>query len=89
MSKKNKYKEFENLSKHFDGEFSGAVENTDPLTAEEMDWYKQVILERAPKVQISIRLDRWIVNRAKALAKKKGLKGYQTLINRILAKELL
>ncbi|OGH55614.1 MAG: hypothetical protein A3G34_00900 [Candidatus Lindowbacteria bacterium RIFCSPLOWO2_12_FULL_62_27] len=87
--KAKRLKELEKLSAHFDKEFSGDIENTEPLTKGEREWFKKVIQDTSPKVPVTIRLRRWQIERAKQMAKKKKLRGYQTLIDRILTEALI
>jgi predicted DNA binding CopG/RHH family protein len=40
-------------------------------------------------VKVTIRLRKWQIERAKELAREKGLRGYQTLLDQILTEALL
>ncbi len=81
--------EWEKLSAELDKEMAGAPENTRPLTSAERIWYRKAIAQREPKVKVTIRLQRWQIERAREVAKQKGLRGYQTLVDQILTKALL
>ena len=81
--------EWEKLSADLDSEMTGAPESTKPLSAEERGWYRAAIADTSPKVKVTIRLRKWQIQRARQLAKQKGLRGYQTLLDQILTKELL
>jgi predicted DNA binding CopG/RHH family protein len=82
-------KEWEALSAELDKEMSGAPEKTSPLSAEERGWYRAALADTGPKVKVTIRLRRWQIERAKQLAKERGLRGYQTLLDQILTQQLL
>ncbi|MBM4041010.1 MAG: hypothetical protein FJ290_21125 [Planctomycetes bacterium] len=81
--------ELEKLSAELDKEMVGVPENTRPLTSAERRWYRKAIAQTEPKVKVTIRLRRWQIERARQLAKQKGLRGYQTLVDQILTKALL
>ncbi len=81
--------EWEQWSAELDKEFSGSIENTEPLTPAERKWYEENIRDRSPKVKVTIRLRKWQIARAKQLAKKRGLRGYQTLLDQIITDALL
>lgn len=82
-------REWEKLSAELDRSMAGAPENTEPLSPEEIRWFRHALADRSPKVKVTIRLHKWQVQRAKQLAKQKGLRGYQTLVDQILTKALL
>lgn len=81
--------EWEKLSAELNKEMAGAPENTEPLTAAERLWYRSALADTGPKIKVTIRLRRWQILRAKQLAREKGLRGYQTLLDEILTRELL
>ncbi|HUT33423.1 MAG TPA: hypothetical protein VNE39_08100 [Planctomycetota bacterium] len=81
--------EWKGLSKELDREAAGAPENTQPLTGDERRWYRMAVADTGPKVRVTIRLRKWQIERAKELARQQGIRGYQSLIDRILTKELL
>ena len=81
--------EWKRLSTELDKEMAGAPENTQPLSEEERRWYRMAVADTGPKVRVTIRLRTWQIERAKELARQQGIRGYQTLIDRILTKELL
>ena len=81
--------EWEALSAELDEEMSTAPENTEPLSAEEMSWYRRAVMDTGPKVKVTMRLRQWQIERAKQLAKEKGLRGYQTLLDQIISEALL
>ncbi len=81
--------EWERLSAEMDAEMSGAPENARPLTSAERRWYRKAIAQTEPKVKVTIRLRRWQIERARQMAKQKGLRGYQTLVDQILTNALL
>ena len=81
--------EWEALSAEFDKEFSTSIENTEPLTPAERRWYEENIRDREPKVKVSIRLHKWQIARAKQIARQRGLRGYQTLLDQIITEALL
>lgn len=81
--------EWEDRSAELDREFSGSIENTQPLTPAERKWYEDVVRDRGPKVKVTIRLRKWQIARARQLAKKRGLRGYQTLLDQIITDALL
>ena len=80
--------DWEKLSSELDEEMSGAPENTDALSEEEMKWFRIAALEAGPKVKITIRLRQWQIERAKELAKRRGI-GYQTVLDEVISKGLL
>ena len=81
--------EWERLSKGLDDEMAGAPENTRSLSPEELRWYRTAVMDTGPKVKVTIRLRKWQIERAKELAREKGLRGYQTLLDQILTEALL
>lgn len=81
--------QWEKVSKELDEEMAGAPENTAPLSADERRWYQRAARDTGPKVKVTIRLRKWQIERAKQLAKKKGLRGYQTLLDQIITEALL
>lgn len=85
-AEKNKY---EKMSRDLEVEFSGSIENTKPLTASDRKWMKAALADTGPKIPVTIRLRKWQIERAKELAKKKNLRGYQTLIDQILTEALI
>ena len=82
-------KEWEALSAELDDELAGATENTDPLSDEELRWYRRAAGDTSPKVKVTIRLREWQIERARELAKEKGMRGYQTLLDQIITQGLL
>lgn len=82
-------KEWEELSAELDKEMSGAQPNTQPLSADELRWYRLAALEKGPKVKVTIRLRKWQIERAKEIAGKKKLRGYQTVLDEIITRGLL
>ena len=83
------FDELEKFSAELDKEMVDVMENTRPLTSAERRWYRKAIAQTEPKVKVTIRLRRWQVERARQIAKQKGLRGYQTLVDQILTKALL
>jgi predicted DNA binding CopG/RHH family protein len=81
--------EWEALSAELDKEMSTAPENTEPLSAEERRWYRRAVMDTGPKVKVTMRLRKWQIERAKELARKRGLRGYQTLLDEIISEALL
>jgi predicted DNA binding CopG/RHH family protein len=81
--------EWEELSAEMDKEMAGAPENARALTSAERRWYRKAIAQTEPKVKVTIRLRPWQIERARQIAKQKGLRGYQTLVDQILTKALL
>ena len=81
--------EWEELSRELDKEGAGDPENTQPLSDDERRWYRTAVADTGPKVRVTIRLRKWQIERAKELARQQGIRGYQTLIDQILTKELL
>jgi len=81
--------EWEEASRDLDEEMAGAPENTRPLTEEERRWYRRAAMDTGPKVKVTMRLRKWQIERAKELAKKRGLRGYQTLLDEIITEALL
>jgi len=81
--------EWERLSRELDKEMAGAPEKTRPLSEAELRWYRMAALDTSPKVKVTIRLRQWQIERAKELAKQRGLRGYQTLLDHIITKALL
>ena len=82
-------REWKELSRELDKEGAGAPENTRPLSDDERRWYRMAVADTGPKVRVTIRLRKWQIERAKELARRQGMRGYQTLIDQILTKELL
>lgn len=88
--KKTRLKRLEKHSKELDREFSGAIENTKPLSAKDRDWLKDILKKSDdPKIPVTIRLSQWQVDQAKELATKMHLRGYQTLIRQLLSEALI
>lgn len=87
--KKRTIKDYKAESKFLDKEFSGTIENTEPLTEEDKEWLHEIIVNDSPKIPVTIRLPKWQVEKAKQIAKEKHIRGYQTLMRRILSKALL
>ena len=59
-------KEMEKLSDKFDKEFSGSIENTEPITEEERERFEtlqRALIEESPKVPVTIRLEKWQIER--------------------------
>ncbi len=81
--------EWEAASRELDEEMAGAPEDTRPLTAEERRWYRRAAMDTGPKVKVTMRLRQWQIERAKELAREKGLRGYQTLLDEIITDALL
>ena len=81
--------EWERLSAELDKEMAGAPEHTQPPSEEELRWYRKAVLDTSAKVKVTIRLRKWQIERAKELAKQRGLRGYQTLLDQIITKGLL
>ena len=81
--------EWEGLSAELDEELAGASGNTQPLSEEELRWYRLAATDAGPKVKVTIRLRRWQIERAKELAKQKGMRGYQTLLDQVITRGLL
>ena len=81
-------KEWEQLSAELDKEMAGAPENTERLSPQERRWYRAALADTGPKIKVTIRLRKWQIERAKELARKRGLRGYQTLLDQILTHEL-
>ena len=88
-AKKRTLKKYKAESELLDKEFSGAIENTEPLTRENKKWLHEIIESESPKIPVTIRLAAWQIERAKQIAKEKHVRGYQTLIRQILSKALL
>jgi len=82
-------REWEKLSAEFDKSMAGAPENTEPLSAEESRWFRRVLADKRPKVRVTIRLHQWQIDRAKRLAKERGMRGYQTLLDQIITHALM
>ena len=82
-------REWEELSAELDHELSGTRENTEPLPEDEMRWYRAAAMETGPKVKVTIRLRKWQIERAKEIAQKKGLRGYQTVLDEVITEGLL
>lgn len=81
-------KKLEAKSKSLEKEFSGSIKNTQPITDDDKKWLRLAIREE-PTIVVTLRLKRWQVERAKQLAKKTGIRGYQTLIRQLLTDALL
>ncbi len=81
--------ELEKLSAELDREMVGVPENTRSLTSAERRWYRKAMAQTEPKVKVTVRLRRWQIERARQVAKQKGPRGYQTLVDQILTKALL
>jgi hypothetical protein len=81
--------EWEKLSAELDKSMAGAPENTEPLSPEEVRWFRRVLADKAPKVKVTIRLHKWQIDRAKRLAKERGMRGYQTLLDQIITHALM
>jgi len=81
--------QWEEASRELDEEMAGAPENTRALTEEERRWYRRAALDTGPKVKVTIRLRKWQIERARQLAKERGLRGYQTLLDEIITDGLL
>jgi len=64
------------------------MENTEPVTEDDRDWLAGIINAGEPKVQVTIRLEKWQIARARELAEKTG-KGYQTILRRMLVGDLV
>ncbi len=82
-------REWEKLSAELDKSMAGAREDTEPLSPEEARWFRRVLVDRTPKVKVTSRLHKWQVDRAKRLAKERGLRGYQTLLDQIITQGLM
>ncbi len=82
-------KNLEAKSKKLEKEFSGSIEHTKPLTDGDKKWLLPILNDTTPKIPVTIRLKCWQIERAKDIAKEKGLRGYQTLISQILTEALL
>ena len=88
--KRREAKKWEEKSKYFDKEFSGSIENTEPLRKEDREWLKDVLKNSdEPKIPITIRLSKWQIVQAKKLAAKKHIRGYQTFIRQLLSEALV
>ncbi|MBM4037782.1 MAG: hypothetical protein FJ290_04645 [Planctomycetes bacterium] len=81
-------KEWERLSAELDKEMVGIPEGAEPLSPQERRWYRAALADTGPKVRVTIRLRKWQIERARQLAKERGLRGYQTLLDQILTHEL-
>jgi len=77
------------LSDELDQEQAGAPQNTQPMTAEEARWYRRAALEKGPKVKVTIRLRQWQIDRAKEIARQRGDRGYQTVLDEVITEGLL
>jgi predicted DNA binding CopG/RHH family protein len=77
------------ISSMLDEEMSGAPESTERLSKEEMRWYRVAVMDKEPKVKVTIRLRRWQIERARAIAEERGMRGYQTVLDEVITRGLL
>jgi len=89
VKRTNNYKKYEDISNSLECEFAGDLNNTESLTSLDRKILHEIIDEDTPKIPITIRFAEWQIKRAKQIAKKRKIKGYQTLIRQIVSKALI